>query len=106
MVLCESAYDAQLVFWAWAAAAFMGDLERGSVLAARAAAFARQRGEVALVAHALASCAAYLLVENRLAQAAADAEEAVRLGREIGSENLTGLPLGVLAIVAAIRGRE
>jgi len=30
----------------------------------------------------------------------------VRLGREIGAENLTGLPLGVLAMVAALRGRE
>jgi DNA-binding CsgD family transcriptional regulator len=106
VVLGESAEDAQRVFWASAAAAFMGDLERGSVLAVRAAALARRRGEVALVAQALGSCAAYLLVDNRLAQAAADAEEAVRLGREIGAENLTGLPLGVLAMVAAIRGRE
>jgi ATP/maltotriose-dependent transcriptional regulator MalT len=84
----------------------MGDLQRGSVLARRASALARQHGEVALVAHALASCAAYLLVENRFAEAAADAEEAVRLGREIGAENLTGLPLGVLAMVAAVRGRD
>ena len=106
LVLGERADDAQRVFWASAAAAFMGDLERGSVLAARAAALARQRGEIALVAQALGSCAAYLLVENRFAEAAADAEEAVRLGRDIGAENLTGLPLGVLAIVAAIRGRE
>jgi DNA-binding CsgD family transcriptional regulator len=106
VVLGESADDAQLLFWASAAAAFMGDLERGSVLAGRAAALARQRGEIALVAHALSSCAAYLLVENRFAAAAADAAEAVRLGREIGTENLTGLPLGVLAMVAAIRGRE
>ena len=36
----------------------MGDLERGSVLAGRAAALARLRGEVALVASALASSAA------------------------------------------------
>ena len=76
------------------------------MLAGRAAALARERGEVALVGHALASCAAYRLVENRYAEASADAEEAVRLGREIGAENLTGLPLGVLAMVAAIRGRE
>jgi DNA-binding CsgD family transcriptional regulator len=106
VVLGEAADGAQLVFWASAAAAFMGDLERGSLLAARAAALARRRGEVALVAHALSSSAAYLLVENRFATAAADAEEAVRLGREIGAENLTGLPLGVLAMVAAVRGRE
>jgi DNA-binding CsgD family transcriptional regulator len=106
VALGESSDDAQRVFWASAAAAFMGDLARGSVLAERAAALARQRGEVALVAHALASCAAYLLVENRYAEASADAEEAVRLGRQIGAENLTGLPLGVLAMVAAIRGRE
>ena len=106
VALGERADDAQRVFWASAAAAFMGDLDRGSVLAGRAAALARQRGEVALVAHALASCAAYLLVENRFAEASADAEEAVRLGREIGAENLTGLPLGVLAMVAAVRGRE
>jgi DNA-binding CsgD family transcriptional regulator/tetratricopeptide (TPR) repeat protein len=106
VALGESADDAQRVFWASAAAAFMGDLGRGSVLAARAATLARQRGEVALVASALASCAAYLLVENRFAAASADAEEAVRLGREIGAENLTGLPLGVLAMVAALRGRE
>jgi DNA-binding CsgD family transcriptional regulator len=106
VVLGESADDAQQVFWASAAAAFMGDLERGGVLASRAAALARQRGEVALVAHALSSCAAYLLVENRFAAASADAEEAVRLGREIGAENLTGLPLGVLAMVAAVRGHE
>ncbi len=106
VALGESDDDAQRVFWASAAAAFMGDLERGRVLAARAATLARQRGEVALVAHALASSAAYLLVENRYAEASADAEEAVRLGREIGAENLTGLPLGVLAMVAAIRGRE
>jgi ATP/maltotriose-dependent transcriptional regulator MalT len=84
----------------------MGDVGRGSMLAGRAAALARQRGEVALVATALASCAANLLVENRYAEASADAEEAVRLGREIGAENLTGLPLGVLAMVAAIRGRD
>jgi DNA-binding CsgD family transcriptional regulator len=106
VVLGEAADDAQRVFWASAAAAFMGDLERASVLAARAATLARQRGEVALVAHALSSCAAYLLVENRFAAASADAEEAVHLGREIGAENLTGLPLGVLAMVAAVRGRE
>ena len=106
VLLGETADDAQRVFWASAAAAFMGDLERASVLAARAATLARQRGEVALVAHALSSCAAYLLVENRFAAASADAEEAVHLGREIGAENLTGLPLGVLAMVAAVRGRE
>ncbi len=106
VILGEAADDAQLVFWASAAAAFMGDLGRGNVLAARAAALARQRGEVALVAHALSSSAAYLLVENRFAAASADAEEAVRLGREIGAENLTGLPLGVLAMVAAVRGRQ
>jgi DNA-binding CsgD family transcriptional regulator len=106
VALGESADDAQRVFWASAAAAFMGDLGRGSTLAGTAAALARQRGEVALVAHALASCAAYLLVESRYAEASADAEEAVRLGRQIGAENLTGLPLGVLAMVAAIRGRE
>jgi DNA-binding CsgD family transcriptional regulator len=106
VVLGERADDAQRVFWASAAAAFMGDLARGSVLAGRAAALARRRGEVPLVAHALSSCAAYQLVENRFAEASADAEEAVRLGREIGAENLTGLPLGVLAMVAAVRGRE
>ena len=94
------------MFWASAAAAFMGDLERGNVLAARAAALARLRGEVALLANALASSAAYLLVENRFAEAAANAEESARLGREIGAENLTGLPLGVLAMVAAVRGRD
>ena len=104
--LGENAEDAQRVFWASAAAAFMGDLERGSVLAARAAALARLRGEVALVASALASSAAYLLIENRFAEAAANAEESARLGREIGAENLTGLPLGVLAMVAAVRGRD
>ena len=106
VALGENSDDTQRLFWASAAAAFMGDLERGSALAARAATLARQRGEVALVAHALSSSAAYLLVENRFATAAADAEEAVRLGREIGAENLTGLPLGVLAMVAAVRGRE
>lgn len=106
VVLGERDDDAQRVFWASAAAAFMGQLGRGSALAERAAALARQRGEVALVANALASCAAYLLVENRYAEATADAEEAVRLGRQIGAENLTGLPLGVLAMVAALRGRE
>ena len=106
VALGEGDDDAQRVFWASAAAAFMGHLGRGSALAERAATLARQRGEVALVAHALASCAAYLLVENRYAEASADAEEAVRLGRQVGAENLTGLPLGVLAVVAAIRGRE
>jgi DNA-binding CsgD family transcriptional regulator len=106
VALGEGSDDAQRVFWSSAAAAFMGDLGRGSMLAARAAALARQRGEVALVAHALASSAAYLLVENRYAEASADAEEAVRLGRQVGAENLTGLPLGVLAMVAAIRGRD
>jgi DNA-binding CsgD family transcriptional regulator len=106
VALGEDADDAQRLFWASAAAAFMGDLERGSLLAGRAAALARQRGELALVAQALSSCAAYLLVENRFAEAAADAEEAVRLGHEIGAENVTGLPLGVLAMVAAVRGRE
>jgi DNA-binding CsgD family transcriptional regulator len=106
VVLGERSDDAQRVFWASAAAAFMGNLERASALAGRAATLARQRGEVTLVAHALSSCAAYLLVENRFAEAAADATEAVRLGREIGAENLTGLPLGVLAMVAAVRGRE
>ena len=55
---------------------------------------------------ALASSAAYLLVENRFAEAAANAEESARLGREIGAENLIGLPLGVLAMVAAVRGRD
>src|SRR5262249_11690490 len=92
--------------WGAAVAAFMGDLDRGGALASRAATLARQRGEIALVASALGSCAAYLLVENRFAEASADAEEAVRLGREIGADNLTGLPLGVLAMVAALRGRE
>src|SRR5262249_57677210 len=92
--------------WGAAVAAFMGDLDRGGALASRAATLARQRGEIALVASALGSCAAYLLVENRFAEASADAEEAVRLGREIGADNLTGLPLGVLAMVAAVRGRE
>lgn len=106
VALGEGADNAQRVFWASAAAAFMGDLERGGRLADRAAGLARRHGEVALVCNALASRAAYLLVENRFVEAAADAEEAVRLAREIGAENLTGLPLGVLAMVAAMRGRE
>ncbi len=97
--------DAQLVLWAGAAAFFIGDEDAAVALHERAATLARAGGDAAVLPFALTFLATAHLWSGRPAVAEAEAEEAGRLAREAGQDNLALQVDTVLAGVAALRGR-
>ena len=97
--------DPQLVVWAGAAAFFVGDEDAAVALHERAAARGRATGDAAVLPFALTFLATAHLWSGRPAVAEADAEEARRLAREAGQDNLALQADGVLAGIAALRGR-
>lgn len=82
------------------------DEQRGAALLDAAIARARARGSLGMLGHALGLRATQLLRAERLDDALLAAHESLRLARELGYENIVPPPLSVLAMVAAIRGRD
>ena len=87
-------------------AIFVGDWVRARRYFDRAIVLARDRGAVALLPETLGLRALIALWERRLADAAADADEAVRLADDIGAGNARAVPVTVLAWLAGLRGDE
>jgi DNA-binding CsgD family transcriptional regulator len=87
-------------------AIFVGDWVRARRYFDRAIVIARDRGAIALLPETLGLRALIALWERRLVDAAADADEAVRLADDIGAGNARALPVTVLAWLAGLRGDE
>ena len=87
-------------------AVFVGDWVRARRYFDRAIVLARDRGAIALLPETLGLRALIALWERRLVDAAADADEAVRLADDIGAGNARALPVTVLAWLAGLRGDE
>jgi DNA-binding CsgD family transcriptional regulator len=87
-------------------AIFVGDWGRARRYFDRAILMARDRGAVAVLLETLGLRAVIALWERRLADAAADADEAVRLADDIGAGNARAVPVTVLAWLAGLRGDE
>jgi DNA-binding CsgD family transcriptional regulator len=87
-------------------AVFVGDWARARRYFDRAIVLARDRGAIGLLPETLGLRAMIALWERRLADAATDADEAVRLADDIGAGNARALPLTVLAWLAGLRGDE
>jgi DNA-binding CsgD family transcriptional regulator len=102
----DTTSDPRYLSWGGRASIFLGDDARAASFMARAAAAARERGAIGVLASTLGLRAALLLMSNRYDDAVVGASEALAIARELGAPNLIPLPVGVLAVVAAIRGRE
>ena len=87
-------------------AIFVGDWRRARRYFDRAILMARDRGAVAVLLETLGLRAVIALWERRLADAAADADEALRLADDIGAGNPRAVPVTVLAWLAGLRGDE
>jgi DNA-binding CsgD family transcriptional regulator len=87
-------------------AVFVGDWNRARRYFDRAIVLARDRGAVGLLPETLGLRALIAMWERRLTDAAADADEAVRLADDIGAGNARALPVTVLAWLAGLRGDE
>ncbi len=99
------AEEARHAQWAAWAALWLGDAPRFEALLDRAAAIARERGELGLLADLLGSRAVHLsLIAQRYREASEAAEEALGLVRELDAANVRLLPLAALATVAAVHG--
>ena len=82
----------------------LGDDERGITLHDLQLEHARDAGLVNMVEHALTRGVLYRIATGAWAEAAADAQEALLLDRNLGLEELASYPLAGLAVVAALRG--
>jgi DNA-binding NarL/FixJ family response regulator len=102
----ETSEDPRQLSWAGRASIFLGDDVRTAAFLQRAAAGARSRGAMGLLTSMLAIRAAQLHIANRFEEASVGASEALALARELGTPNLIPMPLGVLALIAAVKGRE
>ena len=87
-------------------AIFVGDWVRARRYFDRAIVLARDHGAIAVLPETLGLRALIALWERRLVDAAADADEAVRLADDIGAGNARALPVTVLAWLAGLRGDE
>ena len=87
-------------------AVFLGDWTRARRYFDRAIVLARDRGAIALLPETLGLRAMIALWERRLVDAAADADEAMRLADDIGASNARTLPVTALAWLAGLRGDE
>ena len=88
------------------AAVYLGDEERFAALVNRATSLARARGELGILAEALAMSAAQHYLAQRFDDAALAAAEALRHARELGAPNATAMSLCLLGFAAAIRGDD
>jgi DNA-binding CsgD family transcriptional regulator len=102
----EDLSDSRHIVWCGVAARSIGDDVRARNLFARAVAEARRSGALRVLVHALAAQATQSVTERMLSDAAAQADEAVRLARDLGADNPAVHALAVLAWVDAFHGRE
>jgi DNA-binding CsgD family transcriptional regulator len=98
--------DTYTIYLAGVCALYLGDDRRYDALLTRALGQARTRGEIGLVAEALALRAPQLLLAQQFDEAARAAEEAVQFARELKADNFALMPLAVLAALAALRGDD
>ena len=98
--------NAREIYLAAVAATFLGDHAQAAQLHGRVAADARRKGALALLVGALASEAGANFLARKLSDAAAEADEAARLARDLGLENPAAQPLALLAWIAALEGRQ
>jgi DNA-binding CsgD family transcriptional regulator len=98
--------DPRHIVWSSVAARFVGDDVRSRSLLARGIAEARRTGALNVLVSALGSQAVESFSAQRLADAAAQADEAIRLARDLGAENQAALPLAVLAWIDVFHGRD
>ena len=106
LALADDLESVEQVQQAGGGAIFVGDWIRARRYFDRAIVLARDRGAIALLSETLALRALIALWERRLVDAAADADEAVRLADDIGAGNARALPVTVLAWLAGLRGDE
>ena len=91
--------------WIAATAMVLGDWDTSRAFYAIGVEEARAEAP-GIVPHALGMCSVIDVLDGHIDQAAARAQEAVQLARDLGSDYLTPRPLAVLAAVAAAQGRE
>jgi DNA-binding CsgD family transcriptional regulator len=106
LALAESLEIVEQVQQAGGGAIFLGDWVRARRFFDRAIVLARDRGALGLLPETLGLRALIAMWERRLTDAAADADEAVRLADDIGAGNARALPVTVLAWLAGLRGDE
>jgi len=94
------------VMWASFAAFWLGNGSQFGALVDRAAAQARERGELGALADALGMRSTRLAMEQKFDEATVAATEALQLARELGADNLELLPRAALALAAAYQGRD
>jgi ATP/maltotriose-dependent transcriptional regulator MalT len=102
----EALDEPRALMWTGGGAGFVGDRQRSLRALERCIALARQRGTLGLLPHALGLRANLAIWDGRLAEASADADEAVRLAEDTGAENARALPLATLAWLKGLRGEE
>jgi DNA-binding NarL/FixJ family response regulator len=98
--------DPRLIVWAGTAARYLGGDAAAHGFYARAVEQARADGEVSTLPHVLEYLADAEVWAGHYTAAAASASEGLRLARETGQENSACRHLGILALIAAIQGRE
>jgi tetratricopeptide (TPR) repeat protein len=98
--------EPRALMWTGGGAGFVGDRRRSLRALDRCVALSRERGALGLLPHVLGLRANLAIWDGRLAEAAADADEAVRLAEDIGAENARALPLATLAWLKGLRGEE
>jgi DNA-binding CsgD family transcriptional regulator len=106
LALADDVEVVEQVQQAGGGAIFVGDWVRARRYFDRAIVLARDHGAIALLPETLGLRALIALWERRLVDAAADADEAVRLADDIGAGNARALPVAVLAWLAGLRGDE
>jgi DNA-binding CsgD family transcriptional regulator len=106
LALAEDVEVLEQVQQAGGGAIFVGDWVRARRCFDRAIVLARDRGAAAVLVETLGLRALIALWERRLVDAAADADEAMRLADDIGAGNARALPVTVLAWLAGLRGDE
>jgi DNA-binding CsgD family transcriptional regulator len=106
IALAGTLEDPRRLLWAGVAAFFVGDIDAGNALYARAVARARQEGAVGLLPQALECLAPVELLGGRLVAAEASAGEGLRLARDTGNDTSACRHLATLAHLAALRGDE
>jgi DNA-binding CsgD family transcriptional regulator len=102
----ETTDDPRHLSWASRAALFLGDHARAVSSLDRAIAASRAQGAIGVLATVLGLRALHLERANRYDDAVVAASEALSIARDLGAPNFIPLPLGVLAMVAAVRGRD
>jgi DNA-binding CsgD family transcriptional regulator len=106
IALAEPSDDPRLLLFAGLGAEYLGDVAAEQGFAVRATALLRTLGAVGTLPVALEMLATAEAWSGQYARAAADATEGLRLAGDTGQEGAACDFLALLALVAAIQGRE